>query len=68
MSVEDKINVNLNQNLWGLVVCYAALGSAEHWRLTNLFWLALIASIGLTLSVLITVGFYTWKYCRDKLT
>ena len=30
MSLDDKFNVNLNQNLWGLVVAYLALGSAEH--------------------------------------
>jgi hypothetical protein len=34
MSVEDKFNINLNQNLWGgVVVAYVALGVAEHWCL-----------------------------------
>ena len=41
MAVEDKFNINLNQNLWGLVVAYAALGVAEHWCLRWLFRLSL---------------------------
>jgi len=67
MSVEDKFKINLNQNLWGLVASYAALGAAEHWCLTYLFWLSLVAAAGLTISVLFTFAFYTWNYCRQKL-
>ncbi|HET9322180.1 MAG TPA: hypothetical protein VFO27_20475, partial [Bryobacteraceae bacterium] len=59
-------SINLNQNLWGLVVCYAALGIAQHWCLGALFWLSLVASVGMTLSVLITTGFYTWNYCKKR--
>jgi hypothetical protein len=67
MAVEDKFNINLNQNLWGLVVSYGALGAAEHWSLDGLRLLSLVASAGMTLSVLITVGFYTWNYCKRKI-
>jgi SNF family Na+-dependent transporter len=66
VAVEDKFYINLNQNLWGLVVCYAALGVAEHWGLRALFWLSLISSCGMTLSALFTLVFYTWRYCKDK--
>jgi len=66
MGVEDKFNVNLNQNLWGLSVAYAALGVAEHWCLPWLFKLSLIAAIVMTASVLVTVAAYTWNYCRAK--
>jgi hypothetical protein len=31
MGLEDKFDINLNQNPWGLIVAYVALGSAEHW-------------------------------------
>ena len=55
VSVEDKFDINLNQNLWGLVVSYAALGVAEHWCLGALFWFSFTASIGMTLSVLVTL-------------
>ncbi len=66
MAIDDKFNINLNQNLWGLVACYAALGAAEHWKLCALFWLSVISSAGMTLSVLVTSAFYTWNYCRKK--
>ncbi len=66
MAVEDKLNINLNQNLWGLVVSYAALGVAEHWCLKVLFWFACVASAGMTISVLVTLFFYTLNYCRKK--
>jgi hypothetical protein len=67
MAVEDKFNINLNQNLWGLVVAYAALGIAEHLGLRRLGCLAFIASIGLTISILFTAAFYTWDYCQKRI-
>ena len=66
MGVEDKFNINLNQNLWGLVVAYAALGVAEHWCLPWLFKLSRIAAIIMTASVFFTGIAYTWNYCRAK--
>jgi len=66
VAVEDKFNINLNQNLWGLVVAYGALGVAEHWGLKRLGCLAFITSIWLTISLLFTAAFYTWDYCRKK--
>ena len=41
MAVEDKFYNNLNQNLWGLIVSYTALGISEHWGLKRLGWLPL---------------------------
>jgi hypothetical protein len=67
MSVEEKFNINLNQNLWGLVVAYLALGAAEHYQLRWLFWLSVVVSVGLSISVLFTFAFYTWNYCKNKL-
>ena len=66
MGIEDKFNVNLNQNLWALVVAYAALGVAEHWCLPWLFKLSRIAAIIMTASVFFTGIAYTWNYCRAK--
>ena len=66
MAVEDKFHINLNQNLWGLVVAYGALGVAEHWGLKRLGCLSFIAAIVMTLSVLATTFFYTVNYCRKK--
>jgi hypothetical protein len=67
MSVEDKFNINLNQNLWGLVAAYGALGVAERWNLPWLLKLSRIAAVAMTISVCLTVAFYTWNYCRAKL-
>ena len=67
MALEDKFTINLNQNLWGSVVTYAALGIAEHWKLHVLFCLSCLASLAMTISVLFTVSFYTWNYCRRKI-
>lgn len=67
MAVEDKFNINLNQNLWGLVVSYVALGVSEHWCLKWLFRLSLGVSIVMSLSAIFTVSFYTWNYCRNKI-
>ncbi len=66
MAVEDQFKINLNQNLWGLVVAFAALGVAEHWCLKWLFRLSLGVAIIMSVSVFFTVAFYTWNYCRSK--
>jgi hypothetical protein len=46
MAVEDSVKINLNQNLWCLVVALAALGSAERWGLRHLFWPAYLHNVG----------------------
>jgi hypothetical protein len=66
VAIEDKFNINLNQNLWGLVVSYVALGVAEHWCLKWLFRLSLGVSIVMSVSILFTVLFYTWNYCHKR--
>jgi hypothetical protein len=66
MSVDDSFKINLNQNLWGLVAAFTALGTAEHWGLRYLFWVSLVTSIVMTLSVLVTTFFYTVSYCQNK--
>lgn len=66
MSVEDKFDVKLNQNVWGLVIGFAALGAAEHWCLRWLFRLSLVASFGAIVSVAITMAAYTRHYWNRK--
>jgi hypothetical protein len=70
VQLEDhfKINLNLNQNLWGMLITYAALGAAEYYHLCCLFWISLVVACGLSLSVLISFAFYTYRYCKKKLT
>jgi hypothetical protein len=66
MAWEDKIDVNLNQNIWLLVVGFAALGAAEHWCLLWLCRLSVIVSIGALISVAFTLFAYTYHYCTRK--
>lgn len=63
----DAFKISLNQNLWGLIVAFSALGIAEYYRLCSLFWFAAILSFVMTASVVITASIYTYKYCKGKI-
>ena len=63
MSVDDQFKINLNQNLWGLVVAFGALGAAEHFKLCTLFWFSAVVSAIMVLSVAVTTLAYTKNYC-----
>ena len=68
MAGENTIDkLRLNQNLWALVVAYAALGAAEYWDLNRLRCLALIMAVLLSVLVLVSMVFYTITYCVGKL-
>jgi hypothetical protein len=62
----EKFKINLNQNLWGLIVAFTSLGVAEYFQLHTLFWFGVIASGVLMLSVIATTIAYTIKYCQGK--
>lgn len=66
-SPEEQFKINLNQNLWGLVVGLSGLGVAEYFGLCTLFWFALVVSGIMVLSVIFTTAAYTYKYCKRKL-
>ena len=61
-----NFKINLNQNLWGLVVALTTLGLSEHYKLCVLFWFAVILSSAFTLSVLVTTLAYTIGYWNAK--
>jgi len=66
MAVEDKLDIKLNQNIWGLVVSYAALGAAEHWSLPGLRCLSIFIAGVFSISVVVCLMFYTYTYCVYK--
>ena len=66
MDIPEKFKINLNQNLWGLVFTFVALGLAEYFQLHVLFWFAAIGSGVMLLSVIITTGAYTFRYCKNR--
>jgi hypothetical protein len=70
MSVDkilDTFKINLNQNLWAVIITLSALGVSEYFGLSHLFCISYILAIVSALSFIITIAFYTWKYCSNKL-
>ncbi len=67
MRLDENFKINLNQNLWALVVSYVALGStAEHWGLKWLRVFSIVLATAATISVLVALIPYTMRYWRDK--
>lgn len=65
-SPHEQFKINLNQNLWGLVVGLAALGLAEYFRLCTLYWFAFVAAAVMLASVAATTLAYTINYWKNK--
>ncbi len=66
MSAADQFKINLNQNLWGVVVSFSALGAAEYYQLCTLFWFAAVVSTIMVLSIAFTTFAYTTNYWKNK--
>lgn len=62
----EQFKINLNQNLWGLVVGLIALGAAEHFRLCTLYWFAVVVSGMMAVSLAFTTYSYTVSYVKRK--
>jgi len=67
MTPEDKFKISLNQNLWILVVGFLSLGLSEYYDLEKLKVLSLVLSILALVSIVVTLLFYTIRYCKNKL-
>jgi putative effector of murein hydrolase LrgA (UPF0299 family) len=65
-AIEDQFKINLNQNLWGLLLSFSGLGVAEHYGLFTLYWFSVVASVIMMLSMVITTYAYTVSYWRHK--
>jgi hypothetical protein len=65
-SPADQFKINLNQNLWGLIVGLTGLGMAEHFDLQTLFVFALVVSLIMTASIAATTLAYTINYWKNK--
>jgi hypothetical protein len=62
----EQFKINLNQNLWGMLIGLGALGVAEHFRLCALLWFAVAVSFIMLLSVAVTTLAYTMNYWKQK--
>lgn len=65
-SPSDQFKINLNQNLWGLVVGLSALGVAERYGLCTLFWFSVVVSVIMVVSIAVTTLAYTITYWKNK--
>jgi cytochrome c oxidase subunit IV len=63
----DKVDINLNQNLWGLVVGLSGIGVAEYFELHRLLCFSQVVSVIMLLSLVCTTFAYTLNYCRKRL-
>jgi glucan phosphoethanolaminetransferase (alkaline phosphatase superfamily) len=66
MSAAEQFKINLNQNLWGVVVIFGSLGAAEYYKLYTLFWFAVIVSVIMVVSLAVTTLAYTLNYWKNK--
>jgi hypothetical protein len=66
MSAAEQFKINLNQNLWGVVVSFGALGAAEYYKLCTLFWFAAVVSVIMVASIAVTTIAYTINYWKNK--
>lgn len=65
--MENSFNINLNQNLWALVISLTALGIGEYFQLQNLKKFGILLTITTSVSYLITLVAYTVNYWRNKM-
>jgi hypothetical protein len=62
----ENFRINLNQNLWGLLVSFGFLGGAEYFHLCVLFWFSTVPAAVMVISVCITTWVYTSNYTSNK--
>jgi len=62
----DNFKINLNQNLWVLVVSLLGLGLSEYFDLQKLMRISYVLSIISSISIFCTLFFYTINYCQNK--
>lgn len=62
----ESFKINLNQNLWGLISSFGALGLAEHYHLCTLYVFSVVAAIAATGSFVVTTYAYAMHYRWKK--
>ena len=67
VDISDKFNINLNQNLWVLIIGYLGIGVSEFYCLRMLFLFSTILSVATTISMICCLDAYTKEYRNKKL-
>ena len=65
--MKDLFKINLNQNLWALVISLAALGLGEYFNLNKLENFGILLTITTIVSYVITLVAYTINYWNNKM-
>ena len=65
--IPEHVKIKLNQNIWAFAVSIAVLGASEHYNLPRTMYWSELATIASTISLIITVGYYTYHYRWKKL-
>jgi len=63
----ENFKINLNQNLWGLLLSLLTLGTAEYFKLCTLYWFGIILSSLTSISFIVTLTAYTLNYWKGKM-
>ncbi len=66
MASAEDFKINLNQNLWGLVVSLVTLGIAEFYHLCTLYWFGVVLTALMSISMAFTTYSYTRQYMSNK--
>lgn len=64
--IAKQFKIKLRQNMWGLLLSFAALGASEYYHLCTLYWFSLVTSVIYTLSVAVTTLTYTIKVYKQE--
>lgn len=62
----ENFKINLNQNLWALIVAFLTLGCAEYFNLDTLYYFGFITSIITSISISFSLFYYTKNYIQNK--
>lgn len=63
----DNFKINLNQNLWGLLLALITLGTAEFFKLRTLYCFGVFLSSLTSISFIVTLLAYTLNYWKGKM-
>jgi hypothetical protein len=64
----ENFKINLNQNLWVLIVALLTLGCSEYFKLKMLYYFGFWLSIPASISIILSLFYYTKNYIQNKST
>jgi len=65
--IVDNFKINLNQNLWALLIFLLTIGAAEYFKLCTLYVFGIILCSLTGISFIITLIAYTKNYWNERM-